>query len=464
MKAHLAGDDVTASQRNAEADKWADGGIYRIGLHTVVGGLTGGADGALGAAASSAAAPAIDVLQSSITQSLVDSGMSRESAESVSKSLGAVAAGSIGAIVGGGTGAATALNEDINNRQLHISETKRIKELAKGNPEKESKLIAAACALVHCADGVPKDDPQYSYLAKLQAMGDTLTDEKNLLSSQKGWEGRSFGALFTYSGVDEYIIDPARQNRIPVRLEGAVQATGSTLGLAGDGLACTTGIGCAAAAVTGTVLLDNLVAGANKVVTGQSAQTYGEQVLQSLGMSPGAAALTYATIGLAPSAGASALNIIQKAGPQLDALLLNTQFKLGQNIDDVANTLAASSTRQVGSTDKVILGQFKGEYDGYIGQAKLNGGVWYETDKGVWDKLTKGLSADEQVALAWKVNESFLTQQMQKGASSIVLSGEDAAAVLVARPNSFTASEIRFLDANASKYGYVRKGNEWVRE
>jgi filamentous hemagglutinin len=96
--------------------------------------------------------------------------------------------------------AATGANAAQNNRLLHISETQRIKELAKGDKQKEAKLTAAACALARCADGVPKDDPAYPYLKGLQDAGAHLEDEKSLLIQQKGWEGRSYGQLFQYTG------------------------------------------------------------------------------------------------------------------------------------------------------------------------------------------------------------------------------------------------------------------------
>jgi hypothetical protein len=67
-------------------------------------------------------------------------------------------------------------------------------------------------------------------------------------------------------------------------------------------LACTTGIGCTAALITGTVIADNLIAGSKKLTSGESVVTYGETVLQSLGLSAQAAAATYAIVGIAPSA------------------------------------------------------------------------------------------------------------------------------------------------------------------
>jgi len=44
-----------------------------------------------------------------------------------------------------------AFNVDVNNRQLHPSEIKRINELAGGNAKRRAELEAAGCALVHCS-------------------------------------------------------------------------------------------------------------------------------------------------------------------------------------------------------------------------------------------------------------------------------------------------------------------------
>ena len=281
-----------------EAEKnWSEGGIYRVALHTAAGALAGGVQGAAGAATSATALPNLAKLIDNI-----------DAPDSVKQALAQVGAAALGGAVGGAAGLASAVNVEANNRQLHPSETKRIRELAAGDPQKEFRLTEAACALVHCADGVPKDDPAYVYLKALQDAGQSLTAEKNLLGAQKGWEGRSYGSLFGYTGVDQYIVDPLTQNRAAVRLEGAVQAGASAIGLAGDGLACTTGIGCTAAAVTGTMLVDNLITGSNKVATGQPTVTYGEQVLKSLGMSPEAAAIAYALVGVSPVAAEAVLS------------------------------------------------------------------------------------------------------------------------------------------------------------
>ena len=185
---------------------------------------------------------------------------------------------------------------ELYNRQLHPEEKLRIKELAKGDPEKEARLTAAACAMVRCADGVPITDPAYSYLRSLQDSGTSMTAEQAMLGIQRDASGES---LFRY-GMFDQAGDVWSQNKLGPRFAGAAQGTLGSLGVAGSAALCTSGIGCAAGAVTGTISADYAQAGMKQAWTGDVATTYGEQVLQSLGMSPEAAAYTYAALGMAP--------------------------------------------------------------------------------------------------------------------------------------------------------------------
>lgn len=94
--------------------------------------------------------------------------------------------------------------------------------------------------------------------------------------------------------------------------------------------------------------------------TGDVATTYGEQVLQSLGMSPEAAAYTYAALGMLPAGLPALEQTLVKIAPQIDALALNAGAKLGQNVDDLANSLAKQSTHAAGNGDRVVLGKWEG--------------------------------------------------------------------------------------------------------
>jgi filamentous hemagglutinin len=116
----------------AQAQRYDEGGIYRVAAHTALGALGGGTAGALGAAASSAAAPTLDIVQSKLQTALQNAGMSAQASQQVaSLSTGALAA-TLGAAASGGStaAAATAFNADMNNRQLHPSERQKAKELA----------------------------------------------------------------------------------------------------------------------------------------------------------------------------------------------------------------------------------------------------------------------------------------------------------------------------------------------
>jgi filamentous hemagglutinin len=122
--AKQAGDNELAARLKADADKWAQGGAYRVAMHTVVGGLGGGLAGA-------AAAPQINQLQDTLQDGLQQAGVNANVAKGIASLAGNATATALGAAVGGLAGASTALNQDANNRQLHPSERQRIEALAK---------------------------------------------------------------------------------------------------------------------------------------------------------------------------------------------------------------------------------------------------------------------------------------------------------------------------------------------
>lgn len=243
----------------------------------------------------------------------------------VRNAVGAAVAASIGGATGGAAGAATALNADLNNRQLTQTERARIKQLAGDDPVKQGRLTAAACALAHCADGIPFSDPNYAYLKQLQDLGARMTDELALLGAQKGQIGRSVSSpLFQYDWQNS-VADYASQTLMGTRAAGGVQGALGVVGVAGSAALCTTVFGCALGAVTGTVSADYATAGVVQAATGRVTTSAGEQVLQSLGLSPTAAAYTYAAMGLSPVA--------------IDAVIINR----AGNAAAAYNTLARAS-------------------------------------------------------------------------------------------------------------------------
>jgi LysM repeat protein len=128
-----------------------------------------------------------------------------------------------------------------------------------------------------------------------------------------------------------------------------------------------------------------------------------------------------------------------------------------------ADRIAEASTHRSGTIDRVVLGRHAGPDAGYIGEARRNGGIWYETPPGVWEAMTRGLSRSAGNERAWLVNESFLRQQMSRGVSRIDFVGETTSHVLRHHRDTFRAREIRFLDRVGPSYGYTRQGNSWVK-
>ena len=239
-QAQDSGNTEQAQTLLAEAAKWDEGGEYRVAMHTVIGGLTGGTSGAVGAGAGSAAAPALNELQSQLQQGLQKAGLG-ESASKVIASLasGATAAG-IGAAASGGTtaGAATAFNADMNNRQLHPDEKKKIAELAKTTGLSEDKLTRAACYAVKCWAEYPEGSKERE--ANFVSVGETFGLSKELAVIQS--TGASTG-LFNYSTLDQ-TKDVFKATALPV-IKNSVKTVGGGLAVATGSTICTTsGPGC----------------------------------------------------------------------------------------------------------------------------------------------------------------------------------------------------------------------------
>jgi filamentous hemagglutinin len=125
-------DKALASGDQAGIDAWKEGGTSRVALHAVVGGLTGGAQGAVGAGAASAAAPVLDDLQGQLQQGLQKAGLGEDASKLIASVASGTAAAGIGATASGGSvsGGATAFNADMNNRQIGQEERRLAQSLA----------------------------------------------------------------------------------------------------------------------------------------------------------------------------------------------------------------------------------------------------------------------------------------------------------------------------------------------
>ncbi len=158
--------------------------------------------------------------------------------------------------------------------------------------------------------------------------------------------------------------------------------------------------------------------------------------------------------------------------PQL-AADLNNAFTKGHVTSDLAGQVADHSTHHapgIGSTanpDRVVLGKWDGQDGGYIGEARHNGGIYFDTGDETWNAVGRGLPESQAKALGWQVNEQFLRAQLENHVSRIdyVLDRgkfstlED---VVIERAGSYSAMEIEFLTKNAAAYGYERVGDSWV--
>jgi uncharacterized protein YukE len=136
---------------------------------------------------------------------------------------------------------------------------------------------------------------------------------------------------------------------------------------------------------------------------------------------------------------------------------------------ELSQQLADVSTHYVGDDpERVVLGKFQNYEDGYIGDARGHGGIYFDTGDPTWDVFTQGLSDTQERGLAWQVNEQFLRGQMEDGVPRIeyvLPDGFDSVEQLAeVQRRSFSALEINFLKENAEAYGYVQDGNAWVLE
>jgi len=222
---------------------WKEGGIARTAMHALFGGAvssaTGGdfKTGAVAAGASQAMAGALN-------SAFDDQPQLRQA---FSQIVGLTASG----LAGGDVEKASwvALMADQYNRQLHLKETVALEKLQKESPEKAYELKAAACALVHCSESVPPDDPNYKDIKALETAGKGFKDAQ--------------GALFATGAYDEYskwdqVNDELLRNDKNLRQStnasrAVLGAIGAAAGFGGAVLsspACVTAIGCAIPAMS----------------------------------------------------------------------------------------------------------------------------------------------------------------------------------------------------------------------
>ncbi|MDO4895355.1 hemagglutinin repeat-containing protein, partial [Moraxella sp.] len=122
--------ELLAQGNIEEAQKWSEGGVYRVALHTAVGALgTGTIEGTLATASVATAAPKIEKLEAILTEKLAndDSLESKQRAEQAAKAIIGVALLTVGETSGLNTSSTMmAANVEVNNRWLHDNEIIKI--------------------------------------------------------------------------------------------------------------------------------------------------------------------------------------------------------------------------------------------------------------------------------------------------------------------------------------------------
>ncbi|MEH2922306.1 DUF637 domain-containing protein [Samsonia erythrinae] len=208
------------SQINAEGAKFIGDNGTVLGVtgktlsHAVVAGVAAEISGGnvKGAAAGALAAELAGII---INDNLVKSEGWQEKQAQISRFAGAI----MGAVA---TGKASGVNSGANaaeiverfNRQLHLDEIQAIKELAKGDKEKEKRLLAASCRKVNCVAQESLNSEERQQYEALMAQYPATREEDGILANywvQKDrqrtsnyplYVGYDIEQLFTYTTGD----------------------------------------------------------------------------------------------------------------------------------------------------------------------------------------------------------------------------------------------------------------------
>ena len=237
--------DITSDEYQntiKEIDKWSEGGIYRVALHTAVAALaTGTIEGAATTGAVAGVAPRLNEIQDKLTEKLIEQGLDKNTAESMSNSVLSLAIAGVGAGTGLDTSSiAYAVNADAFNRQLHANKGENwvIEELYKrqgGNKKWSKEQIANALRAANFKKGnfyesadshnaVPSNRPDLSYdnLVGIQwnnhGTGISLNIPKvdpNLVGYIQSHTGKGDFASYQYTWNNNRIVGNQQSSTIP---------------------------------------------------------------------------------------------------------------------------------------------------------------------------------------------------------------------------------------------------------
>ncbi|OBK41647.1 hypothetical protein A5658_18250 [Mycobacterium sp. 1245111.1] len=147
---------------------------------------------------------------------------------------------------------------------------------------------------------------------------------------------------------------------------------------------------------------------------------------------------------------------------------LYSSFINGEPRASLTHTLSDMVTHYYGDNpDRVVLGKWDGQDSGYIGDARGQGGIFFDTGDPTWRALAEGLDKQTEQALVWPVNEQFLRTHMENHVDridylldhSMYESLEDMAEE---RLGTYSSFEVNYLNDVAGTYGYERVGDSWI--
>ena len=293
----------------AKMMKWEDGSPQKIALHGLIGYLSAKVGGG-NTTASTLSAMGSEYINTEIANYLQqNTALTADQRNAIQQASAAGLGALIGASLGGDSNtvnqsAQMAWRTEKFNRQLHPDEKQRIKDLANGDKEKEARLTAAACALVHCSAQIPSDDPEYAKAKALEDLGNSaeFASERALLSKQFGTIGDdafvagTLKPMFNYNNVYRAKDYDDANLQVLTRVGGAAQSVGGVAATAfGVGI-CETGVGCVGGVPIAAYGVDNTVAGVRTIYSGKYHSTIGATALADLtGINPETAELIYSS-------------------------------------------------------------------------------------------------------------------------------------------------------------------------
>ncbi|AWI51300.1 hypothetical protein DDU33_07295 [Actinobacillus porcitonsillarum] len=332
----------------AKMMKWEEGSPQKIALHGLIGYLSAKVGGG-NTAASALSAMGSEYINTEIANYLQqNTALTADQRNAIQQASAAGLGALIGASLGGDSNtvnqsAQMAWRTEKFNRQLHPDEKQRIKDLANGDKEKEARLTAAACALVHCSAQIPSDDPEYAKAKALEDLGNSaeFASERALLSKQFGTIGDdAFAAgtlkpMFNYNNVYRAKDYDDANLQVLTRVGGAAQSVGGAAATVfGVGI-CETGMGCVGGVPIAAYGVDNAVAGARTIYSGKYHSTIGATALADLtGINPETAELIYSSPSMVFGAKPIAMGTAKATGA-----VANEVARVGRDVKYVAGEL-----------------------------------------------------------------------------------------------------------------------------